>query len=308
MPLISVIIPVYGVEKYIERCARSLFEQTFQDIEYIFIDDCSPDNSILILKQVLSEYPNRVNQTIIHRMPHNTGQGGVRRWGMQNFQGDFVIHCDSDDWMDRNMLNTMYSLAVSQNADIVVCDYYRSDGVNHTYIKCGVPKKTLMQGPVWNKLIRSTIITQNSIEFPIANKAEDGAIMAQLSFFSKKFVYVKQALYYYFINPQSICGQVSEKACISKLKQECDNVELRVNFLRRQGQLEKHKKEIVRWKMQARDNLLPIINNKKYYKLWDETYPEVKKDIFFTGDIKLIAKYYLIKLKLFNLIQSEKRT
>ena len=71
MPQISVIIPIYGVEKYIERCARSLFDQTFQDIEYIFIDDCSPDNSVLILNQVLKEYPNRVNQTIIHRIVVN---------------------------------------------------------------------------------------------------------------------------------------------------------------------------------------------------------------------------------------------
>lgn len=302
MPQISVIIPIYGVEKYIERCARSLFEQTIQDIEYIFIDDCSPDNSVLILKQVLNEYPNRVNQTIIHRMPHNTGLGGVRRWGMQNFHGDFVIHCDSDDWMDRNMLNTMYDVAVSQNADIVVCDYYRSDGVNHKYVKCDIPTKTLMQGPVWNKLIRSTIFKQHLIEFPTANKAEDGAIMAQVSFFSKKNAYVNEALYYYFINAQSICGQVSEKACMSKLKQECDNVELRVKFLKKQGQLNEHKKEVVRWKMQARDNLLPIIGNKEYYRLWNETYPEVKKDIFLTGDIRLIAKYILIKFKLLNRI------
>lgn len=302
MPQISVIIPIYGVEKYIERCARSLFDQTFQDIEYIFIDDCSPDNSVLILNQVLKEYPNRVNQTIIHRMPHNTGLGGVRRWGMKNFHGDFVIHCDSDDWMDRNMLNRMYDVAVSQNADIVVCDYYRSDGVNHKYFKCKVSNKTLMQGPVWNKLIRSTIFKQHTIDFPTANKAEDGAIMTQVSFFAKKVVYVRQALYYYFINPQSICGQVSEKASISKLKQECENVELRVAFLKRQGQLEKHKREVVRWKMQARDNLLPVIGDEKYYKLWNDTYPEIKKDIFLTGDVRLITKYFLIKFKLLNLI------
>lgn len=307
MPQISVIIPVYGVEKYIERCARSLFEQTFQDIEYIFIDDCSPDNSVLILKQVLREYPNRVNQTIIHRMPCNTGLGGVRRWGMQNFHGDFVIHCDSDDWMDRNMLNIMYDVAVSQNADIVVCDYYRSDGINHKYVKCGIPKRTLMQGPVWNKLIKSTVFKQHAIEFPTANKAEDGAIMTQVSFFSKKSVCVHQALYYYFINPQSICGQVSEKACLLKLEQECDNVDLRVNFLKKQGQLNEHKKEVVRWKMQARDNLLPIIENVKYYKLWNATYPEVKKDIILTGDVRLIAKYFLIKFKLLNwLVRSQK--
>ena len=68
MPKVSVIVPVYGVEIYIERCARSLFEQTLDDIEYLFIDDCTPDRSIEILKQVLEDYPQRKTQTIIHRM------------------------------------------------------------------------------------------------------------------------------------------------------------------------------------------------------------------------------------------------
>ena len=62
MPKVSVIIPVYGVEKYIERCARSLFKQTLDDIEYLFIDDCTPDDSVDVLRNVLEEYPNRKSQ------------------------------------------------------------------------------------------------------------------------------------------------------------------------------------------------------------------------------------------------------
>ena len=81
MPKVSVIIPVYGVEKYIERCARSLFEQTLDDIEYLFIDDCTPDRSIEVLKSILEEYPNRKEQVIIHRMEQNSGQAAVRKWG-----------------------------------------------------------------------------------------------------------------------------------------------------------------------------------------------------------------------------------
>ena len=81
MPKVSVIIPVYGVEKYIERCARSLFEQTLDDIEYLFIDDCTPDKSVDILKHVLEEYPQRKSQVVIHRMEKNSGQAAVRKWG-----------------------------------------------------------------------------------------------------------------------------------------------------------------------------------------------------------------------------------
>ena len=107
MPKVSVIIPVYGVEKYIERCARSLFEQTLDDIEYLFIDDCTPDRSVEILKQVLDEYPHRKNQVIIHRMEKNSGQAAVRKWGMLNVAGEYVIHCDSDDWVDIYMYEAM---------------------------------------------------------------------------------------------------------------------------------------------------------------------------------------------------------
>ena len=84
MPKVSIIIPVYGVEKYIERCARSLFEQTLDDIEYLFIDDSTPDRSIDILKRVLENYSHRKSQVNIHRREQNSGQAIVRNWGMQN--------------------------------------------------------------------------------------------------------------------------------------------------------------------------------------------------------------------------------
>jgi glycosyltransferase involved in cell wall biosynthesis len=87
MPKVTVIIPIYGVEKYIERCATSLFKQTLDDIEYIFIDDCSPDNSVNILKQVLEKYPHRQKQTTIYSMPTNSGLAAVRRHGINSAGG-----------------------------------------------------------------------------------------------------------------------------------------------------------------------------------------------------------------------------
>ena len=87
MPKVSVCIPVYGVENYIERCARSLFEQTLDDIEFIFVDDCSPDRSIEILKHVIDEYRHsfeKRNYTVrIEQMPTNSGLAAVRRHGIQ---------------------------------------------------------------------------------------------------------------------------------------------------------------------------------------------------------------------------------
>lgn len=304
MAKISVIVPVYGVEKYIERCADSLFLQTLDDVEYIFVDDCTPDRSIELLEEKVAEYQpllardNKVVQII--RMQANSGLPAVRQRGVTEACGDFLIHCDSDDWMDLNMLEILYSAAVAENADIAICDFYRSDGSNHCYVNA-MPKKALLQGPVWNKLVKTSIYKDNEIEFPRSNKAEDGVIMTQISFFSKKIIYVSSPLYYYYINPQSICGQISEKACLSKLKQECDNVDLRIRFLAKHNALKEHRLEIIYWKMCARDNLLPIIDDRKYYKLWNDIYPEIDHTILLSKNFRLILKYFLIKIRLHKL-------
>ena len=99
---VSVIIPVYGVEKYIERCAISLFEQTLDSIEYIFINDCTPDKSIDILKGIIAKYPKRAPHVRILNMLRNSGQAAVRITGLKNTKGNYIAHCDSDDWVDKN--------------------------------------------------------------------------------------------------------------------------------------------------------------------------------------------------------------
>ena len=90
---VSVCIPVYGVEKYIERCARSLFEQTMTDgIEFIFVNDCTKDNSIEILEKVLEEYPHRKEQVKIIHHEKNRGLVAARNTGLEHATGDYIIH------------------------------------------------------------------------------------------------------------------------------------------------------------------------------------------------------------------------
>ena len=162
MPKVSVIIPVYGVENYIERCARSLFEQTLDEIEYLFINDCTQDNSIDVLKKVLKEYPSRQSQVIIHHMDKNSGQAVVRQWGMTHARGEYIIHCDSDDWVSFEMYEKMLDFAKDKNYDIVYCDYYSSDGTNKNRV-IQKTKSVLLQGPVWNKIVKRSIYTNNDI-------------------------------------------------------------------------------------------------------------------------------------------------
>ena len=127
MAKVSVVIPVYNVEKYIETCVRSLFEQTLHDVEYVFVDDCSPDRSVEILKGLVGEYQTRLEEegkvVRILRMPVNSGQAKVRREGVAHCTGEYIIHCDSDDWVETDMYRAMYETAVASGSDVVVCDY-----------------------------------------------------------------------------------------------------------------------------------------------------------------------------------------
>ena len=123
---VSVVIPVYNVEKYIERCARSLFEQTLDSIEYIFVDDCSPDNSIAVMENVLAEYPHRKEQIKIIRHEVNQGPYAARRHALQAATGDYVISCDADDWVDYDLYEKMEKDVLAE-LGMLILKYQESD-------------------------------------------------------------------------------------------------------------------------------------------------------------------------------------
>ena len=174
---VSVCIPVYGVEKYIERCARSLFEQTMRDgIEFIFVNDCTPDKSIEILEQVLSEYPHRKEQTKIIHHEHNKGLVGARNTGLSHASGEYIIHCDSDDWVDKNYYGTMYETAVKHNADVAYSPFcvHTGDAIQKSILPETATADILLQAvldnrfqwSLWNKMFRRKIAQDNSLDCP----------------------------------------------------------------------------------------------------------------------------------------------
>lgn len=242
MPKVSVIIPVYGVEKYIERCARSVFEQTLCDIEYLFIDDCTPDKSVDILKRVLEEYPHRKSQVVIHRMEQNSGQAKVREWGMRNATGEYVIHCDSDDWVDVHMYEEMYNKAIEEDADVVVCDFCSTDCENEQYSKGLISKERenviadvllwRIAGCLWNKLVRRKAYTDHDINYPTHNMGEDAALIVQILWNAKRISYLPKPYYYYYMNQTSITKDVSDDNKIrQRFLQATANVEIIEQFL-----------------------------------------------------------------------------
>lgn len=278
-PKISVIIPVYSVEKYIERCARSLFEQTLDNIEYIFINDCTPDASIAILRSVLEEYPLRKDFVKIIDMEHNSGQAAVRKKGIESASGEYVIHCDSDDYIDKDMYRLMWETANKTSADIVFCDaievsphgeqqYITNGGENSDYLNQVLTNQ--WGGVLWNKLVRRNIVRNNSIIMPMSNYWEDLALTIQYSILCKQWSYIQKGLYYYCRREDSIIGEskFSPSKHIDHTIQASRNYDIVVDAIERSGKGPQYEKHTIRRQLFIKNQLLTIMPFNGCTSLW----------------------------------------
>lgn len=205
---VSVIVPIYKVEPFIKRCADSLFSQSLDSIEYIFVDDCSPDNSISILENTLKSYPTRIKDVQILHHNKNKGSAAARNTGILSASGEFIIFCDSDDWVDIDMYEIMYNTAIRNKSDIVVCDFisvFPKKNIYYSQSFRETPKdflKAILNGKLhnglWNKLIKRSIYNQlDFLWIEGINMWEDVSIIPRIAFFSKKVNYLHKAFYHY---------------------------------------------------------------------------------------------------------------
>ena len=124
--LVSVIVPVFNAEPFIEKCVRNLMEQSMKDgIEFIFINDCTPDNSMEILSQVIENYPEREKQIRIVHHEDNKGITYTRKEGIMLAHGEYIAWCDSDDWVEDNYYQTLFNATENGQIDIVFCDFIK---------------------------------------------------------------------------------------------------------------------------------------------------------------------------------------
>lgn len=229
--LVSIVIPIYGVEKFIVQCATSLFEQTYKNIQYIFVNDCTKDNSVQLLKQVMMNYPNRVKQVKIVEKQHNEGLSLARKTGMEHVEGEYVMLVDSDDWLEVTMVEQMVDAMESQKVDVVYSDYYKNGteqkiyncldiSDTETYIKC----MFLLAAPAqtWNKIYRTELF--ENIKFPAKSMHEDLYINLQIMYHAKSIFHLSEKLYHYRDNPNSITHNYP-------LEQSIENLQLMRNFL-----------------------------------------------------------------------------
>jgi len=303
---VSIIIPIFGVEKFIEKCARSLFEQTYHNIEYIFVDDCSPDNSINILKNVLDEYPIRKKQTKIITHKVNKGLPTARNSGLKLATGTYIFHCDSDDWIEQSAIEEMYKAITKNNADILWCDWYLSFKKNERYISQKSDKKGILRGldaiklilggkirhNVWNKLIKRELYLRNNISFPCNYGMGEDLTMIKLFAFTDKICYLPKALYHYAQTNENAFTQTTTEMHLKQLKYNIDDISI---FLqnRYNNEIDKY---IYFIKLNAKLNFL-ISNDKKSYKKWLDWFPEanryIDKNYMFSKRIKILQKMAL---------------
>ena len=227
---ISILTPIYGVEKYIEQCARSLFEQSYASIEYIFVDDCTPDKSIGILQSLLKEYPERAQQVRIIHHDRNRGVGAARQTALMAATGDYLLFADSDDMLPEDAVEKLAGKAVSSHADLIDGGYREwRDG------KAGILQKpfdvsdekllkllvcqNIITNRLWGRIYKRSLIMEHRIFFEEGiNYAEDLFWNAQFMFYGKK-VNIDDAVYYYRTdNENSYNHNISEKNLLSYFK------------------------------------------------------------------------------------------
>lgn len=194
-PLVSVIVPIYMVEDYIVQCAESLFMQDWPHVELIFVDNNSPDRSIALLEDVLNnKYPHCKNHTIIVRQ-EKQGLGHARKAGLKVAHGEYIIHVDSDDWVEPNFISSLTRKAIETNADVVYCKYYKEyEGGKAAKISMeadmtGCSDKEFIQAIHnsriqaynWNKLERRSMYGDiDKLIIPITNMNEDIVFQTQV--------------------------------------------------------------------------------------------------------------------------------
>lgn len=222
-PLVSVLVPIYNVEKYIERCARSIFEQAYENLEIIFVNDCTPDNSVGVLRKVLAEYPKRIAQTQIINHEKNLGLAGARLTGLKTSTGKYIQNIDSDDYIDKNMISEMVALAEQEKADITICDfmYVYTNKKEHIYVNPPLDPLSCLEcvlvgivhSSVCNKLIRRDLFINNRIhQFVGLDLREDFSVLYKLVYYCKRIAYLPKAYYYYRQNASSMVNNYNEKS------------------------------------------------------------------------------------------------
>ena len=204
---LSIIVPVYGVEKYIDKCLNSLVKQSLKEIEIIVVNDGSPDNSQKIIDKYVKKYPDKIKSYI----KENGGQGSARNYGLKKASGEYIGYVDSDDFVEKDMYKKLYNKAKENNYDIVVCgnynvsEDYQNKNIDAFINNYNTDLENIFFGKmaVWNKIYKRDILIKNKLEFKEKVWYEDLAFTLKAIMNSNTFAFIDEPLYDYLIREGS---------------------------------------------------------------------------------------------------------
>ena len=200
---LSIIVPVYNVEKYIDKCLNSLVNQTIDNFEIIIVVDGSKDKSIDVVKKYKNQYPDLIE----FFETENHGLSAARNYGLERANGEYIGFVDSDDSVDINMYEKLYNCAVANNCEIAVCDYYQildnGNNLKKIEIEENDDKKNIViksKPYAWNKIYKKDMFKKYNIKFPEGLIFEDICSIYPLLIQVEKIGYVDKPLYNYTFN------------------------------------------------------------------------------------------------------------
>ena len=240
MPKVSVIVPVYNVEKYVEKCLKSLVNQTMQEIEIIVVDDGSKDGSKSIVDNYIKKYPDKIK----YLYKENGGLSSARNFAIPYANGEYIAFLDSDDYAEPTMYEEMYNLAKKEDADMVECDFIweypnkqKYDyGVVYNGKKEAIEKARVV---AWNKLIKREIIESEKIEFPFGLRYEDVEFFYKLVPSLNKIAFLKKYFIHYVQRENSIANTQNTKT--KDIFKVLNNV---IEFYKNKGYYDEYKEEL----------------------------------------------------------------
>lgn len=284
-PKVSILVPVYNVEKYIRRCVVSLMEQTLREVEFIFVDDSSTDKSVAFLKDVIEQYPVRQSQVKILRHSQNRGLSAARNTALDVAEGEYIIFADSDDWMESHGAEVMYFFAKEHNLDIAYSRFYKDypDGtqVATSYQRCATVDECIrhtIQGHfnyvVWNKIYRRQFFLDSGVkDLEGCNNGEDIGVNIKLFPLAERIAEYDGVPYYHYSDqiPDSYTSK-SRQSPLENVPSVIANVDSAIDFLKDRGLYEHYEHELMLVKINVRN--LYLSANRKCLKAWLGTYPE----------------------------------
>ena len=241
---VSICVPVYGVEKYIERCAHSLLKQTYENLEFVFVDDCTKDRSIEVLREVMRSYPEREHQVRIIKHAHNRGLAAARNTAVEAVESDFLIHVDSDDWMDVDAVELLVAKQMETEADYVTADMEVirwNRRVNMIRTRYSTPHdlslslvKRETAVCVVGQLIRTALYHNYNIKVKEGvNVGEDFQQSCRLAYFAKKIAGVNKAIYHYDCSNEG--SYMHSNFSLEKWKEGYQSAEIVMDFCQDKG-------------------------------------------------------------------------